>query len=70
MANISKDRLDEKADSVYRLVLIAAQRARQLSKGAKPLVKTDAKKPCTVALQEVLADKVTYEDEGEKQDED
>ena len=69
MAEIGKNNLDEKADSVYRLVLIAAERAKQLSKGAKPLVKTTAKKPTTVALKEILAEKVRYEDERSEQDE-
>lgn len=69
MAEIGKDKLNEKADSVYRLVLIAAERAKQLGKGAKPLVKTTAKKPTTVALKEILAEKVRYEDERPEQDE-
>jgi DNA-directed RNA polymerase subunit omega len=66
MARISKDKLDEKIGSVYRLVLIAARRARQLGKGAKPLVKTNAKKTSSVALEEILAGKVSYEDESKK----
>lgn len=65
MAKISKDRLEKKTDSLYRLVLLAAERARQLSKGAKPVVRTGAKKPCTIALEEILAGKVRYEDEEE-----
>jgi DNA-directed RNA polymerase subunit omega len=66
MARIPKDKLDEKVDSVYRLVLIAARRARQLGKGAKPLVQTDAKKATTIALEEILAGKVSYEDGSKK----
>ena len=68
IARISKDKLDEKIDSVYRLVIIASRRARQLGKGAKPLVKTNAKKPSTIALEEILAGRVSYEDESEKHD--
>jgi DNA-directed RNA polymerase subunit omega len=70
MARVSKNKIEGKVDSVYRLVLIAAERAKQLSKGAKPLVKTDAKKPPTVALEEVLAGKVQYEDGRSEEDED
>jgi len=70
MARVSKNKLQGKVDSVYRLVLIAAERAKQLSKGAKPLVTTDAKKPPTIALEEVLAGKVKYEEERSREDED
>jgi DNA-directed RNA polymerase omega subunit len=66
MAKMSKDKLDEKVDSVYRLVLIAAGRARQLGRGARPLVKTDAKKASTIALEEILAGKVKDEEESER----
>ena len=66
MARIPKDKLDEKVDSRYRLVLIAARLARQLGKGAKPLVKTDARKASTIALEEILAGKVSYEDTSKK----
>lgn len=66
MARIPKDKLDEKIDSVYKLVLIAARRARQLGKGAKPLVKTDARKASTIALEEILAGKVSCEDKSKK----
>ena len=66
MAKMSKDKLHEKVNSVYRLVLIAAGRARQLGRGSRPLVKTDAKKASTIALEEILAGKVRYEEESEK----
>jgi DNA-directed RNA polymerase subunit omega len=61
MTRISKDKLEEKANSVYRLVLVAAERTKQLAKGSKPLVKTNAKKATTVALEEILEGKVKYE---------
>ena len=70
MARVSKDKLGVKVDSVYRLVLIAAERAKQLSRGAKRLVDTDAKKAPTIALEEILAGKVRYEDGRSVQDED
>jgi len=70
MARVSKDKLGVKVDSVYRLVLIAAERAKQLSRGSKPLVHTNAKKAPTIALEEILAGKVRYEDGRSVQDED
>lgn len=70
MVKICKEKLEEKADSLYRLVLIAAERTKQLSKGAKPLLKTDAKKPTTIAIEEILAGKVRYETGRSEQDED
>jgi len=70
MAKVSKGKLEGKVDSVYRLVLIAAERAKQLSKGAKPLLNTDAKKASTIALEEILVEKVKYEDGRSREDED
>ena len=70
MAKVSKGKLEGPMDSVYRLVLVAAERAKQLGKGAKPLVSTDAKKAHTIALEEVLAGKVKCEDGRAKRDED
>ena len=70
MARVSKSKLEGKVDSIYRLVLVAAERAKQLSKGAKPLVSTDAKKASTIALEEILAGKVKCEDERSTEDED
>ena len=42
-------------DSKYRLILIAAQRSKQLQKGARPRVEMDAQrhKPTRIALEEV-----------------
>jgi DNA-directed RNA polymerase subunit omega len=70
MARVSKGKLEGKVDSIYRLVLVAAERAKQLSKGAKPLVSTDAKKAPTIALEEILAERVKYESGRSKRDED
>jgi len=49
-----------KIDSRYRLVLIAAQRAAELSLGATPKIEKKAKKVTTTALIEVLSDKIDY----------
>ena len=49
-------------DSKYRLILIAAQRSKQLQKGARPRVEMDAQrhKPTRIALEEVLRGKVDF----------
>ena len=50
-------------DSKYRLILIAAQRSKQLQKGARPRVEMDAQrhKPTRIALEEVAQGKITFE---------
>ena len=47
-------------ESRSRLVIIAAQRARQVMQGARPLIPTKHTKPTTVALEEVLKNKVRF----------
>jgi len=49
-AEIDKKKIDGK----YRLATIAAQRARELSLGAKPKIQTKAKKVTTVAIEEAI----------------
>ena len=52
---------DEKMDSLYRLVNIAARRANQLNKPeSRPLISTKAEKTTIIALEEVLDGKVWY----------
>ncbi len=50
-------------DSKYRLILLAAQRAKQIQRGANPRVELDPRKikPTTIALQEFEEDKVNFE---------
>ncbi|MCX8033815.1 MAG: DNA-directed RNA polymerase subunit omega [Thermodesulfovibrio sp.] len=50
----------EKIDSKYRLTLIAAQRAAELSLGATGRIEKKAKKVTTTALLEILSDKIEY----------
>lgn len=49
-----------KIDSRYRLALIAAQRAAELSLGATPKIEKKAKKVTTTALLEILSGKIEY----------
>lgn len=47
-------------DSRHRLVLVTAQRAKQLVQGARPAGHSKFAKEATVALDEVLHDQVKY----------
>jgi DNA-directed RNA polymerase subunit omega len=50
----------DKIDSRYRLVVIAAQRARELSLGSTSKVQAKAKKVTTTALLETITDKIEF----------
>ena len=52
--------LVEKVGNRYTLVIEAAKRARQLSQGDTPLVHVDSKKPVTIAVNEIMNDKIIY----------
>jgi len=45
----------------FLFVLVAAKRALQLQKGAKPRVELGTKKPTVLAMSEVLDSKVQYQ---------
>jgi len=49
-------------DSKYRLILVAAQRSKQLQRGARPRVEMDSQrhKPTRIALEEVARGKVNF----------
>ena len=48
--------------SLFKTVLAAAARANELAQGAQPLVKTNAKKVTSIALEEFAAGKVRSEE--------
>ncbi len=50
----------ERIDAKYRLVMIAAQRAKELSIGAKPRVQTKSKKVTTIAIEETIENKLNF----------
>ena len=54
------DDRDGKFDSRYRVVLVAAQRAKQLMRGTTPSQTSKFTKETSMALEEVLGDKVAY----------
>lgn len=50
----------DEVDSRFRLVLVAAQRARQISEGSPVLVKSKYVKNTTLALEEAIESKLKY----------
>jgi len=57
MARITVEDCLERVPNRFELVLLAARRAKQLLKGARPLVESDNKE-IVAALREIGADKV------------
>jgi DNA-directed RNA polymerase subunit omega len=53
---------DDPEASVYRFVIVAAKRARQLQSGARSLLPGTSKKPTIMAMEEVRRGLVSYED--------
>jgi DNA-directed RNA polymerase omega subunit len=49
-------------DSKYRMIIVAAQRSKQLQRGAHPRVEMDPQrhKPTRIALEEVVRGKVSF----------
>ncbi len=53
---------DDPEQSVYRFIIVAAKRARQLQAGARSFLPTSTKKPTVLAMEEVRRGLVQYED--------
>lgn len=51
---------DSNIDSKYRLVIIASQRARKLIQGDKPEIESKHEKETSVAIEEVIENKIKY----------
>jgi DNA-directed RNA polymerase subunit omega len=49
-------------DSKYRLIILAAQRSKQLQRGARPRIEIDPTKhkPTRIALEEIVQGKVVF----------
>lgn len=60
MARVTVEDCLKKVPNRFVLVLLAAKRARQLLKGAKPLINVD-NKPIVTALREIAAGKVVLD---------
>lgn len=58
MGLVSIDKLAERVESRFTLVVLAARRAKQIKEGAPRLIETNSTNPLTVALEEIAAGKV------------
>jgi DNA-directed RNA polymerase subunit omega len=47
--------------SIYRFIIAAAKRARQLQGGARPLISTTSRKPTIIAMEEVRRGEIEVE---------
>ena len=61
MARIAVEDCLQVVDNRFELVLMATKRARQLAKGAEPLLSNENDKPTVLALREIAEGKVTPE---------
>lgn len=59
MARITVEDCLDKVSSRFELVLLTSKRAKQLLKGAKPVVKSD-NRDIVIALREIAAGKVRW----------
>lgn len=59
MARITVEDCLEKESNRFALIILAAERARQLAKGSRPLIVCD-NKPAVSALREIAAGKVKF----------
>ena len=53
--------LPKSVDSKFRFITVAAQRAKQLCAGAKPRVETQSRKPTRIAVEETIAETISWE---------
>jgi len=63
MAQVAMEDLLKRCGSVYRLVILAAKRAKEIAGGSPPLVETSQRKVTSIALEEILQGKVLYKAE-------
>lgn len=67
MQEIDRDSLLDKTHSVYKLVVMTALRAIEISDGAAKLVAVSPEiKPINLALREILEGKITYKAKEKK----
>ncbi len=53
-------KIPKQFDSKLRFILVAAERAKQIQHGAPPRIKSQSRKPASIAVQEVEAGLVPY----------
>lgn len=67
MAQVPIEDLLKRCGSAYKLVLLAAKRAKELADGSPTLVETSQRKITSLALEEILQGKVLYKEEENQQ---
>jgi len=60
MAYMPVEKIFKRSDSIYKITILAARRAVELSNGAKQLINTTTSKLSTIALEEIAAGQVKY----------
>ncbi|MFC1807866.1 DNA-directed RNA polymerase subunit omega [Candidatus Omnitrophota bacterium] len=58
------EKLYDKIGSIYKLVILAARRAVELNEGAAQLIETQTDRAPLIALQEIMASKISYKIKG------
>jgi DNA-directed RNA polymerase subunit omega len=70
IAAITEQPQSQEIDSKYRLIILAAQRSKQLQRGARPRIEIDPAKhkPTRIALEEIIQGTVPFHmvDDGAK----
>lgn len=67
MTKLEMEKVMAKADNnVYKLVILASKRVRQLKEGSPKLIKTDSQNPTTIALEEIAAGKIGYKEKNHR----
>lgn len=61
MTQVAIEGLLKQCGSVYKLVILAAKRAKEIADGAPPLVETEQRKVTSIALEEILQGRVLYQ---------
>ena len=63
MPHVAIEELLKRTGSIYKLVILAAKRAKELAEGAPPLVEAPPRKLTSIALEEIVQGKVLYQSE-------
>ena len=63
MSYMPREKIFKNGDSIFKITLVAAKRAIELSNGSKKLIETHSKKFSTIALEEISQGKVGYKKE-------
>jgi DNA-directed RNA polymerase omega subunit len=67
MINLSLDEIAGKDKSIFKMAILAGRRAEEISQGAGILVEgVSAEKPTTIAIQEIIENKVEYKEKKKK----